>query len=300
MTDTPKLDPTRLSTEERAIFVDVAARLMGSGNYTIAGASLDAMDFIAHNRALFSPPAAAKAGEGAGEMKCTNCGGSTAIGNHKWIGYPHYEFVCHRPAPQPEPVATRDWRDGTDESVAFDLLSKPSPSVAPVEGGEMPEAISDGVKVLREFASMFLKRDSFYSARDSQIARDAADALDSFWRSQPKSAGVAMTPELAEVLRLAECAEQRWRKDQETDLGPDEEEIAIADEIARCIAAVRAQATQAGGRRRLEKVRKALTEFSEVLKENPREVITTLDASEWLPDIEAALAELDQHERGER
>jgi hypothetical protein len=225
---------------------------------------------------------------------------------------------------QPEPVAKPDcpYCAGVNGQHYGHCEKVPEPVAE-----EMPEAVKIAADFLRELGS---ESDPGRQCTEN-ICRQRADALESFWRShaaqpakeeptvaaedeldrafdrgyekgvidqiarQPAPAAVRMTEELEEVLRLAKCAEDRWRKDAAFIPPADEEEIAIADEIARCIAAVRAQAAEAGVK--LPKVRE--------LVKRARDAGYHLRPSfpEWsellLRNADAAEAELDAHEKGE-
>ena len=105
---------------------------------------------------------------------------------------------------------------------------------------EMPEAMRNAANSLRACA---------VKARYPAILTERADALESFWRSHAaQTAKVRMTKELRRALDAAE-AQAGWHMDQGRPK--------TFDEIDAAIAAVRAQAAEAG-KVRLPKVNEAL------------------------------------------
>ena len=142
----------------------------------------------------------------------------------------------------------------------------------PAPPSEMPEAVSNAAMKLRHSAR-YCERDGYPSTASEE--REIADALESWWRSQPAPA-VAMTPELEMALSAATAyALAQWND-------------VVKTNITNAIAAVRAQASQ----QRIERSRERLSDLSKALDYGQRvvdEVIAAQPQGVKLPKVREAL-----------
>lgn len=250
------LDPRSLTSEERAWCDAIAVALCSSGNYSAAGAISEAVTLgLPERRALFGEPAS----EG-GKVECPNCGGEAAYFDEHHDGY---EFLCApcKPA-QPEPVAE-----------------------------EMPEAVSVNTWQLEEllkYADLaevslrtgFHPPEFLFEPADRSLRQciDAIKEQRDQWRTHSaQPAKVRMTKELRRALDAAE-AQAGWHMDQGRPK--------TFDEIDAAIAAVRAQAAEAGKVRDIQPLLKLAKERYDILIRSGAHEVST--ATPWRLAIDAA------------
>lgn len=171
---------------------------------------------IEARRAFFAPKASEASGNG-DDYECPNCGSMIAHcwAHHGWISNgPHvsksYDYSCQRPLPpaaSPQTgeecaVDAHDFRNGNCMKCGKNVNphTKPSPPAAT----EMELAQVDrAVHLLRVHAANSGRRG--YRI-DEMEQLEAADVLETFWRSRSVPATVTMTEELKRLLDAVEIA----------------------------------------------------------------------------------------------
>jgi len=172
------------------------------------------------------------------------------------------------PASEPAKVETTADRIAADIAAGTFRGAQPEPVAE-----EMPEAVHEAANYLRQEARYEveggLKRTVHGKQIRARVLNDAADALESFWRTHAaQPAKVRMTEELQRVLEAAET--QAAYHTSFTGENPALE----CREIRAAIAAVRAQAAEAG-KVRMPKVRELLDHlYTEIGFSNKIDVLT--------------------------
>ena len=195
-------------------------------------------------------------------------------------GFPSHDFAwavrewiaaaTERMEPESEPAKVETTADRIAADIAAGTFRGAQPE--PV-AEEMPEAVHEAANYLRQEARYEveggLKRTVHGKQIRARVLNDAADALESFWRTHAaQPAKVRMTEELQRVLEAAET--QAAYHTSFTGENPALE----CREIRAAIAAVRAQAAEAG-KVRMPKVRELLDHlYTEIGFSNKIDVLT--------------------------
>ena len=183
---------------------------------------------------------------------------------------------CHEPASEEKvtcPNCKQKVGPGWDHEVHDEMFTCQPAQPEPAPPSEMPEAVHP---VARAIDALITASEYYEDEESIAVCVQAAEDLESWWRSQPAPAAVAMTPELRDLLIFVDstCSlrhDESWRPE-------------TLESMKKVADAVRAQASRPQGVK-LPKVREALITLSGCIymQENMDKVI-------------AALAELDAAE----